>query len=558
LIDGSVTEGRKVAWFFNASTGVGALNADAYALFDSALAWALSVPPTAPVTVRSLSPGAGQVGVFPDASLRVELKDGGSTQVDTNTVSLKLDANPATPLNTSKSGTITTLTFTPPALFLPGSAHAATVVFSDTAAPPKSFTNTWSFTVENYATLPGSFARPAGTVDINSPGFTVFVHQARADAGLPNNTQRAEGQLRSYLIDWMTGAPYVNHVVGGTPQGSFVDADVINWNQELGTGGTGAEIGNFRTTSTPSFPDEAIPGIPGDEDSTDNIAAELVTFLDLPAGLTRLGVNSDEGFRVTSEVHLRDVARELPLGVFSGSRGAGDTLFSVFVESAGLYPIRLIWYEGVGAANLEFFSVDIPSGQKLLINDRSNAKALKAYRASTFALAPIVQRLGPPPDIANVNGSAEILAELRDQDRAVDTNSVSLFFNDLLILPTMVNVSKSGTVTRITYDPPGLLPANSTNQVTLAFRDNAVPPNSFTNSWKFVVQDYTGFPVIPPSYKMPAGSVNLTQIGFSNRMHQLDFARPGGNNLPAPELQLDPGFPDPSNPGQPAPNVIDT
>src|SRR5207247_7427292 len=214
LIDGSLTAGRKVAWFFNATTAPRALNADAYALFDAAIAWALSVPTTAPVTVRSLSPGAGQVGVFPDASLRVELKDGGSTQVDTNTVSLKLDANPATPLNTSKSGTITTLTFTPPALFLPGSAHAVTLVFSDTAAPPKSFTNTWSFTVENYATLPGSSARPAGTVDINSPGFNVFVHQARADAGLPNNTLRGEGQLRSYLIDWMTGAPYVNHVVG--------------------------------------------------------------------------------------------------------------------------------------------------------------------------------------------------------------------------------------------------------------------------------------------------------------------------------------------------------
>src|SRR5207245_11074055 len=183
-------------------------------------------------------------------------------------------------------------------------------------------------------------------------------------------------------------------------------------------------------------------------------------------------------------------------------------------------------------------------------------KALKAYRVSTFALAPVVQRLGPPPDTANVNGSAEILAELRDQDRAVDTNSVSLFFNNTLVPPTMVNVSKSGAVTRVTYDPPGLLPANSTNQVTLSFRDNAVPSNSFTNTWKFVVQDYTGFPVIPPSYKMPEGSVNLAQVGFSNRMHQLDFARPGGNNLPAPEIQLEPGYIDPVT-GQIALNLID-
>ena len=56
---------------------------------------------------------------------------------------------------------------------------------------------------------------------------------------------------------------------------------------------------------------------------------------------------------------------------------------------------------------------------------------------------------------------------------------------------------------------------------------------------------------------MPAGSVNLAQVGFSNRMHQLDFARPGGNNLPAPEIQLEPGFIDPVT-GQLALNVIDT
>src|SRR5207253_10202041 len=62
---------------------------------------------------------------------------------------------------------------------------------------------------------------------------------------------------------------------------------------------------------------------------------------------------------------------------------------------------------------------------------------------------------------------------------------------------------------------------------------------------------------LPPSYKMPAGSVNLAQVGFSNRMHQLDFARPGGNNLPAPEIRLEPGFIDPVT-GQLALNVIDT
>lgn len=196
-------------------------------------------PPQSPVSttfgvsVKSRTPNTAATGVFPDSKIRVELEDGGSTQINTNSVILSLNGTPVTPTIT-KAGTVTTVSYTPPALFPSASSNSVTLRFSDNASTPQSFTNTWSFTVENYPTLPSSYARPAGTVDLASSGFSAFVHQARAGANLPNDTARAEGQLRGTLIDPSTGTPYANHVVGGTPPGNFIDGDVINWNQDAG------------------------------------------------------------------------------------------------------------------------------------------------------------------------------------------------------------------------------------------------------------------------------------------------------------------------------------
>ena len=48
------------------------------------------------------------------------------------------------------------------------------------------------------------------------------------------------------------------------------------------------------------------------------------------------------------------------------------------VPQPGLYPIRLVYYNGGGGAALEFFSYDA-SGAKIPINDRNNPASIKAY-----------------------------------------------------------------------------------------------------------------------------------------------------------------------------------
>lgn len=496
-----------------------------------------------PPSVASFTPGSGQRGVFPDTAIKIELEDGGATQVNQSSVKLSLNDQPLTP-TINKSGSVTTVEAKTPALLRAGSVNKITVNFSDTGATPQTFSVNSEFTVENYPTLPAGLARPAGSVDLNSSGFSGFVHQAALPSGnLPNSTARAEAQLRGLLIDPDTGKAYVNHATGG---GNFTDENVINWSQDAP-----AEIGNFRSSNGKE--DEPIPGIPGDGGSNDNIAAEVITYLELPAGLSRLGVNSDDGFRVTASDNPRD-AIAFELGGFNGGRGAADTLFSVITEKAGIYPVRLIWYEGSGGANLEFFSVDLATGDKILINDRANAKALKAYRISTAPLLPMARQVKPLPNSTAANAGAVILVELLDQATTVNASTVKLSLNGTAVNAT---VNKSGDLTSVTFDPPGLLPSGSKNEVTLAFSDNAATPNAITKTWQFTVQDYSSFPVIPPTFRMPDGSVDLTASGFNVRMHQIEVARPGGNNLPAPLLQLANQLID-SATSQPYPNVIDT
>jgi hypothetical protein len=66
------------------------------------------------------------------------------------------------------------------------------------------------------------------------------------------------------------------------------------------------------------------------------------------------------------------------LGFHSG--GPANETFDFVVTQGGFYPFRMIWYERGGGAHGEWFSVDLATGERTLINDAKSAKAIKAYR----------------------------------------------------------------------------------------------------------------------------------------------------------------------------------
>ena len=107
---------------------------------------------------------------------------------------------------------------------------------------------------------------------------------------------------------------------------------VINLNGQVIDG---MENGNFP-------PDDQMPGIPGNWGSYDGIAGEIITFIDFPEGMLTMGVNSDDGFEL-SIGHIND-PRAMVAGSFNGGRGAADTTFEMDVRTAGIYPVRIVYF----------------------------------------------------------------------------------------------------------------------------------------------------------------------------------------------------------------------
>src|SRR5207249_1261805 len=142
------------------------------------------------------------------------------------------------------------------------------------------------------------------TPDTTKRGFLWRVSQNSAVAQANNNV-RPEFQLAG-AIKGGDGNPFPNladpSALGGAdgpaqaanPSNApitFEVSAVINFDQAAGANG------NFQ-------PDLQMPGIPsldpaGDPGNADSIAAEIVGYLELPAGLVTMGVNSDDGFRTT-------------------------------------------------------------------------------------------------------------------------------------------------------------------------------------------------------------------------------------------------------------------
>src|SRR5262245_58050415 len=199
-------------------------------------------------------------------------------------------------------------------------------------------------------TIPSSHVLPSSAGDPSKPGFIWNFSQVAA--GEPNQLAWAEDQLAGLHGDNLADPNAVGVATGpanppnpSTAPITFEIPEVIN----LSKNDTGNK-GNFT-------PDLLMPGLPGTTGGTDNSAAEVLTYLDLPAGTYLMGVNSDDGFRMTIGGSVPGDRFAVNVGQFDGGRGAANTIFPITVTQAGLYPARVLWENGGGDANIELFTV---------------------------------------------------------------------------------------------------------------------------------------------------------------------------------------------------------
>ena len=311
-------------------------------------------------TFASASPLIGTINGEVDG-FSFMLVDAASATVVPNQVTAMWDGAAVTLTALPKSGTTNTFVYhTFPTLMPPGSNHKLDIFYKDSNNVTTESTN-HDVTIPAYSVVAAKDTVPTASVNTALPGFVANVVQAESVSTLANSSQRAEKQLRGQLLD-ANLQPYQNKVTATMPVSI---PGIINWNYVWNT----AEIGSLMS---PDFPDAAIPGVDGTTIANtaiafDNIAAEITTFLDLKKGVYRLAVNSDDGFRVTFGNQVKDVLNP-NIGLYEGGKGASDVVFSMAVMDDGMYPVRILWYQGNGGANLEFFAIQA-DGRKVPVNN---------------------------------------------------------------------------------------------------------------------------------------------------------------------------------------------
>ena len=395
--------------------------------------------------VKSTTPALQAANVSPGTPITVVITDGAKSL---NSASVKLLVNGAeVPTTITKVGVNSTVTHTPTSLW-PSGANTATVIFSNNGSPTVLVTNTWTYTIAPYATLAPSLKVSA---DTSKPGFkwNIFANQANTTA----SNARAEAALAGVLTDVDGVTPLPNNadpaaqgVASATASApspanaaiKFEIAGVLNLDSAAGS------LGNFQ-------PDGQMPGLPATDTSSAGAAAEAITYINLPAGLVTMGVNSANGFRTTAGLVPQDVIGGIRVGEFDGARPNTDTLFYMSVPEAGVYAFRTAWESGTGAANIEWFTLN--GINKVLVNDTANG-GLASYRALTTPIPPYVKYVSPEPVQRVLNQSSRSLKViLSDGTSALNDSSIVLKLDGSVITPTKV---RSGSLVTLTYTPTTL------------------------------------------------------------------------------------------------------
>ena len=236
-------------------------------------------------TVAAAKPAVS--GVNLDAyGLIVKLTDAGTITVQTNTIALNFNGQTVTPNSITKAGDLTTISYKAPTLLPSDAVYPVEISFQDSSGQSSDVSR--DITVATYGLIPPSFAVPAANVDKSAPGFRIHPHQVAS--GEPNTIAWAEGQLAGLH------GPNLADLSGADSTGYYNRSTVIALNN---------------ASATPNFAaDAAFPevGIPGPTLSIeDNSALEILTYLEFPAaGAYTMGINHDDGFRLTTSANPLD------------------------------------------------------------------------------------------------------------------------------------------------------------------------------------------------------------------------------------------------------------
>lgn len=330
-----------------------------------------------PPAGAALTLGRASVSPF---GFSMSVNDAGSTVANTNSIVLAFNGETVTPTSVTKIGTTTTIAYSVPNPPLPsGSTNTAAMTIKDNQGV--SYSNTETFVVAKYGTLPTAAALPASAVDKSKKGYKIRTYQIEGGertGTIAYNEQVLAGQLGDNLAN-------LDDAGGVDSNGYYTWPGVVNFDTD-----PLAQNGFF---NDPDYTASTFAGIPGVNGLLEEFTQEFLTALEFPAaGMYTMVVNTDwtgfpnesDGFQVRAGVNPKDAASSVVLGFFDAlapagpERGVANSPFLVYVPKAGIYPFRLLYFQTAGTANLEWFTSDA-DGVRALIGDAANAKSIPAY-----------------------------------------------------------------------------------------------------------------------------------------------------------------------------------
>jgi hypothetical protein len=142
----------------------------------------------------------------------------------------------------------------------------------------------------------------------------------------------------------------------------------------------------------------------------------------------------------------------------------------------------MYWQSGHGA-NLQFYSIDLLTGARTLVNDPLDPAAVVAYTDSSQAAAnaPYVAEVSPIPGSSGNDPASSIHALIVDGSRSVNTNSVAVFLNGTISQAAIAGM-QSRTI--VSYLPSSW--AQDDNVAELVYQDSGGVWH--TNAWLFNIE----------------------------------------------------------------------
>jgi len=380
---------------------------------------------TNPPVVGFASPGPNSTNLLPDAPIQIAIVNRDSF-VAPASISFQFDGTDVTSAATiTSTATGASITYQPPSALTLNSTHTNRLFFSDNNAA-RTFTNQWTFTVANLPVLAAAWATAPGSGLTNGFNVQIHWHNGGQDLLFPNNATRAEDQVGNLLKDADTGLPYVNDAAGPNGDGTYSETNVINYSND------GTDRGSFPG-------DQPFPYI--DPGTPNHIAMVVTANLELSAGLHRFGVRRDDGFKLVAGPDFTRAGATLVLGDFEpgGESPTATTEFDFMVQTNGLYPFRLVFFQNSGPCDIEWYSIDRLTGVAALINNPTNSTSVKAYRART---APITNLRIVNPQLTGGNITFSF-ATVAGHSYYIDYQDV---ITDTWQLQTGTGVSGDGTI----------------------------------------------------------------------------------------------------------------